>query len=74
VTDQRPRVDRVSGSFFRRGRCKVCGKGAERSKTISADSYEAMMAKSERWGEEPLLHKKCEPMWDPERNVVIGAE
>ena len=71
---RKPRVDRVTGSFFKRGRCQVCGKFAHRDRTFSAPTYEAMMAKGEAWGKEPVLHKKCEPRWDPERNVVIGAE
>jgi len=59
VTDK-PRVDRVTGSFFKRGRCKACGKFAHRARSFSAPTYEAMMAKSEAWDQEPLLHKKCE--------------
>jgi hypothetical protein len=70
---RRPRVDSVTGSFFKRGRCKVCGKTTDRSRSFTADTYEAMLAKGEQWGEEPLLHKKCEPLWDPERMEKIGG-
>lgn len=58
----RARVDRVVGDYFRKGKCEVCGKSCERSKSIAADTYAAMEAKAAEWGKKPLTHKRCEDM------------
>lgn len=54
------RVDKITGSFFRKGRCDLCGKQCERSRTFSGTTYATMQDRAKRWGEEPLMHRKCE--------------
>lgn len=34
-----PNVDQVSGTYFRKGACVVCGKQAERTRTITAEFH-----------------------------------
>lgn len=58
--DEKPRVDKVSGEFFRKGRCERCGKQAERIRTFSAPTFDQVEAAGKAWGETPLLHKRCE--------------
>jgi len=57
---RKPRVDKISGSYFKRGRCTVCGKTADRSATFSAPTYAEMLAQGETWSQQPVMHKKCE--------------
>jgi len=58
--DETPRIGRVIGEFFKKGPCTVCGKGAERTKSIAGDTYESMMARGQTWTDEPIMHKRCE--------------
>lgn len=57
---EKPRVDSVSGDFYRRDKCVVCGKTAERSRTFTASTLKAVRIKGTAWGKRPLAHKKCE--------------
>lgn len=54
------RIDKVTGEFERKGLCEACGLKVTRTKTLSAPSYELMLAAGEAWGEQPLTHKVCE--------------
>jgi len=53
-------IDQVSGAYFRKGPCVVCGKQAERTRTITANSYQAMEQTAYARQTRPLMHKKCE--------------
>lgn len=56
----RPRIDTVSLSFFRKGKCARCGGSVERTKTFTGTSMTAAEERGARWGDEPLKHKRCE--------------
>lgn len=58
--DRAPRISRVTGTFFKKGKCTVCGGSTERTKSISADTEETMMERGRRWTGEPLKHRRCE--------------
>jgi hypothetical protein len=62
-------INRVTGSFYRKGKCEVCGKTAERTKSFSAPTHEAMMAMGARWTGR-LRHKKCEWLPVPDRGAT----
>lgn len=65
-------MNRVTGSFYRRDKCEVCGKTAERNRSFTADSHEAMMAKGAAWTG-PLRHKKCEYLALPAAATEVGS-
>ena len=73
MSDLAPRIDKVTGEFFKKGRCVVCGKQAERIKAIAGATMALMEAKGRAWAELPVMHKKCEIWWDDERHCVIGS-
>jgi hypothetical protein len=55
-----PRVDRVSGSYFRQGRCVVCGKSAEGSMTFTGAALADCDQQADAWYNTPLVHRRCE--------------
>lgn len=55
-----PRINLISGEFYRRAKCVVCGKTAERVRTFTGSSMEEINQKGKAWGNRPLAHKKCE--------------
>lgn len=60
MDERRPRVDKVSGEFERRGDCEKCGKKVKRTRTFSAPTFELVQAAGAAWNG-PLRHPKCEP-------------
>lgn len=72
MSDLEARIDKVTGEFFKKGRCEVCGRSAERTRQIEAATYHLMLKKGRDWSAAPVLHKKCEMFWDEETRTVIG--
>lgn len=58
--DRKPQVNLVTAQYYRKGKCEVCGKGAEREKTFSGTTLEECQAQADRWMETPIRHRKCE--------------
>jgi len=58
--DRKPRIDTVTGTYYRKGKCAVCSGSAERTKSFSGDTMETVEAKAERWMKDPITHKRCE--------------
>ena len=56
--DRKPRIDKVTGTFERRGTCEGCGKKVKPSKTFTATTHEGLMAAGASWTE-PLRHRGC---------------
>lgn len=56
-----PRIDKISGQFFRKGRCAACGGSVERLRTFTGTTMQEVNEKARVWSEETaLLHKRCE--------------
>lgn len=58
--DRTPRVDTVSGTYERVGKCEGCGKKLSRSKTFKGASLEDCQLQARIWGKLPFRHKGCE--------------
>lgn len=58
-TPRRSRIDTVSITFQRKGKCNGCGRQALRTRTIKGSDYDAVMAEGNAWSG-PLFHVKCE--------------
>lgn len=58
--ERRPRVDKITGEFFRKGKCAVCKGSTERTRTFQATTMAELNRKGEEWGKDPLVHKRCE--------------
>lgn len=59
--DKRPKVDLVTASYFRKGKCAACGGSVERSRSFSGSTMLVVSEKARVWSEETaLLHKRCE--------------
>lgn len=56
----KPRVDAVHVTYYRKGKCEVCGKQAEREKTFTGPTYDDARRQAARWEERPIRHKRCE--------------
>lgn len=56
---RRSRIDTVSITFQRKGKCASCGRACLRTKTIKGSDYDLVMAEGEAWTG-PLFHVKCE--------------
>lgn len=56
----KPRVDAVIGTFYRKGKCEVCGKHVERERSFRGTTYADMEQQGAAWGATPLVHKRCE--------------
>jgi hypothetical protein len=60
MTEQVTRVDAVTASYFRKGRCTRCGKGTERTRSFLGSSLAECNRLADVWLATPLLHKRCE--------------
>lgn len=58
---RRSRVDKVTCTYFRKGKCEACGKsGVERTQNFSGTTMEMCEEQAAVWMRTPLVHKKCE--------------
>ena len=57
--EKKPRVDVVTGTYYRKGKC-VCGRQAERERTFVGPSLEDISRQADEWTSRPIRHKKCE--------------
>lgn len=58
--DRRPRIDKITLTSYRRGKCAGCGGSTERQKSFAGPSYEPLKAEMEAWEAQPLKHRRCE--------------
>lgn len=49
-----------TGRFYKKGKCEVCGKHAEREKAFASDEYHQMLSQGVEWQSQPIRHKRCE--------------
>lgn len=59
VDDNKPRIDKITGTYYRRDKC-VCGKTAEREKSFSGPDMDSVAAQAREWEKAPIRHKRCE--------------
>lgn len=61
----RPRIDSVTLTYFRRGKCEregCVGREVERTKSFTATSELHAERYAQRWMTTPLMHKRCEEL------------
>lgn len=55
-----PKIDVVTGTFYRKGKCGACGKHAERTKSFRGPTLARCQEQADEWVKTPLRHKRCE--------------
>lgn len=58
--NDKPRVDRVLGTYFRKGKCQRCTGSVERTKTFEGLTLADCQTQADVWAQTPLRHKRCE--------------
>ena len=70
----RPRVDMVTATYERSGRCDVCTKKVTRTRNFKAFTLEGAEEQAAAWEKEPLRHRGCSRSLPPsvrERSIEV---
>lgn len=54
------RIDRLTMTYHRRGKCDICLNVVEREKSFVGKTLEDCQQQAEDWAKTPLRHKRCE--------------
>lgn len=55
-----PRVDKITATYFRKGKCAVCSGSVERTRSFVDTTLTGCQSQAAAWEQAPLKHKRCE--------------
>ena len=57
---RKPRIDRITATYFRKGKCAACSGSVERTRSFVGTTMADCQSQAAAWEQLPLKHKRCE--------------